>query len=65
MNKDAAKRLLDRGGWKHSWHLPKDTNGNTLWYDDRTIDKVRQQVAEAKEEAIDLIRMCDAIGRLE
>lgn len=43
-------RFMDRGSWKHSWHLPQ-RHGRVDWLDQRSIDRVRDQVAEAREGA--------------
>lgn len=37
--KEQLQKAIDRFEWKHSWHLPKDTNGYILWSDPQTVSK--------------------------
>lgn len=35
--------LLDRGHWRHTWHLPKNSGGLDL-FDDKTLQRINQEV---------------------
>jgi hypothetical protein len=48
-----CERLLDRGVWKHSWHLPKQ-HGYTNWHHKGTVKALREQIDQAREEAREL-----------
>ena len=38
--------LIDRGQWKHSWHLPKDKHGFIDWHNEETKRKVYRILIE-------------------
>ena len=54
-------RLLDRGAWKHSWHLPKDRYGYIDWWHPNTIMKVRREKEIAIKEAIELLKLAESV----
>lgn len=45
-NKDAMLTAIDRGEWKHSWHLPKDEYGYIKW-DDETVKKIEEVLSQS------------------
>ena len=59
--KERIYRLLDRGAWKHSWHLPKDQHGYINWWHDDTAKKVAEQKEAAIREAVALIVLAESI----
>jgi len=59
MSVDDRVRLIDRGEWKHSWHLKKDRYGNIEWNHVENIAKLKEQIAEARNEAQWLIDYAD------
>ena len=42
-------QAIDRGEWKHSWHLPKNNNGDIDWFDSETAKKVREILEDERE----------------
>ena len=46
--RDKVLALIDRGEWKHSWHVPKYEDGRINWWS----NELRQKVIEEKEAAI-------------
>lgn len=52
---DEIKAIIDRGNWKNSWHLPKDSNGDVAWFSTETARKTVQLLCEAEESAIRLL----------
>jgi len=59
MSIDDRLRLIDRGEWKHSWHLKKNIYGNIDWNHVENISKLKEQIAEARNEAQWLIDCAD------
>lgn len=53
--KEAIFALIDRGGWKHSWHLPTDAQGYHDWSSPAMAERIMELVQEAKEEATALL----------
>jgi hypothetical protein len=62
-NKDLCLSLLDRGAWKHSWHLPLTCHG-VDWRHTKTRDKLKEEVAEAMKEAHRLIVLAGKVEKL-
>lgn len=58
---DAILAIIDRGEWKHSWHLPKGQNGYIDWFSPATAKQVVRLVKEAEDEAINLLACCRKI----
>lgn len=48
-------QAIDLDEWQHSWHLPKDSNGNTDWYSIETYAEVKRVIER---------KMADADARL-
>ena len=46
--------LIDRGTWKHSWHLEHSKFGYTDWSNKKNIEKCLEIAREAREEALAL-----------
>ena len=49
-SRDKILSLIDRGTWKHSWHLPRNRHGWTDWFSKETRKKVRQILLDDLEE---------------
>ena len=49
------KEIIDRGEWKHSWHLPKK-NGYIDWFSDVTKREVRGLIIRENHDAHELLR---------
>jgi hypothetical protein len=62
-HKALALRILDRGGWKHSWHLPR-TWTDVDWDHAETRSKVKEEVAACKMDGIRLIQMAQELEDL-
>lgn len=58
--RESVFRLIDRGEWKHSWHLPKHSSGVDWWHAD-TIATVTQQRDAAIREASALLQLALSI----
>lgn len=57
----AIVRLIDRGEWKHSWHLPKSEGGSIDWWHPGTLERVKQEKEEAIKEAAELLSLAISI----
>ena len=51
--------LLDRGEWKHTWHMPKDQYGNVDHFHPDGLKMIREQIKEAREQARNLLALAD------
>lgn len=51
--------LLDRGSWKHTAHMEKDEFNRIIWHHQENIDRIKEQIAEARKEAEDLRILAD------
>ena len=49
-------RLIDRKGWKHSWHM-KGRFGRVDWYDKDNLEVVKREIYAARETAAVLERL--------
>jgi len=47
-------KIIDRGNWKSSWHLPKDKNGYIDWFSKETEQRVLKLINEARESGLNL-----------
>ena len=61
--RDLIRGIIDRGEWKHSWHLPKDSNGYIDWFGASTSVRVRELLEEALSEGIRLAAAAEKILR--
>lgn len=48
-------RLIDRGSWKHSWHLDKDSYGEIDWASPANIENFANLISNAEEELKQLV----------
>ena len=48
------RQAIDRGEWKHSWHLPKNSAG-VDWNNPETIEKCREILEEQINDANDIV----------
>ncbi len=53
--RDAILEVIDAHEWKHSWHLPKHSNGAIDWFCVETHKKVKDLLEKEKEYAITLL----------
>jgi len=59
--KQTLLQFIDRGSWKHSWHLEYDTYGAVNFSSKKNLKKFRDLIFEAHEEARSLrIQACEA-----
>jgi hypothetical protein len=67
--KDIAQgieNVIDRGIWKHSWHLPKNEYGHTDWCCAETESRCHELLLEAQQEATDfLARVTILLGKID
>lgn len=45
------ENVIDRGEWKHTWHLPKDRYGHADWFSPDTATEVRELLQDAIDHA--------------
>ena len=57
--KESVLSLIDRGGWKHSWHLNKNKYGYTDWWDKKNLQDCLDLAKRAHEEALGLTRLAE------
>jgi len=62
-NKELCLALLDRGQWKHSWHLPRTSHG-VDWRNSKVRDKLAEEVKAAKDHAHQLIILATKVEKL-
>lgn len=55
------RRLIDRGEWKHSWHLPQTSSGAIDWWNPATTEKCLSVLAEMKTECLDVIKRIEQV----
>ena len=54
MTKDEKEKLLDfvdRGSWKHSWHMKRDVWHNIDFDNEENVATMRRCIADARKEA--------------
>lgn len=52
-------RLIDRGSWKASWHLAKDSYGEIDWASPANIQRIAELISDAEEEQRQLATKID------
>lgn len=58
--RESVMRLIDRGEWKHSWHLPRTSSGIDWWHAD-TIKRVKDEREAAIRQANALLTLALSI----
>ncbi len=58
--KKTVLAIIDRGEWKHSWHLPSNGYG-TDWRNPETLEKCITVLTEMKADAESLIRRIETV----
>lgn len=48
-------KIVDRGEWKHSGHLPRNWRGEIEWSDIKTCTRILTEIDKARKEAIALL----------
>ena len=59
---DPRIKLIDRGEWKHSWHL-KTKNGLVDWENQENKECVSRELVSARLEAHKLMDLCEEVER--
>ena len=48
--KGMIREFMDRGAWKHTFHMKKNEYNDIIWYNEDNLNKIDNQVTEAMEE---------------
>jgi len=54
-------KAIDMGEWKHSWHLPENSNGEIDWFAEETRARVERIIYDKRERLMRQIALLDSI----
>jgi hypothetical protein len=66
MNEQEKKiiSLIDRGTWKHSWHLRQNQYGAIDWRNKQNIEDCLKECQRAKDSAMDLLVLAREVNSI-
>lgn len=63
-NKQLILGLIDKGTWKHSWHLLKNKLGYVDWMNKKNLIKCREIATQMANEGMNLMHLAGQVNAI-